>query len=195
MVKPYANDLRERVVDAVADGASCRAAAQRFGVAASTAITWVQLWRQTGSVRPRPQGGDHRSHRLEAHAAEILALVEAAPDVTLAEIADHLRKTCGLVVAPSTIWRLLDRHGMSFKKKPHTPASSSGLTSGSGVGPGSTARLIWSPTSWSSSTRPARRPRWPGVTAGPSGASVAGPRCPTAIGRPRPSQARSGWAA
>ena len=115
-MKPYANDLRERVVHAVADGASCRAAAQRFGVAASTALPWVQLWRQTGSVRPRPQGGDNRSQRLEAHAAEILALVHETPDTTLAEIVAHLGARHGLVVAPSTIWRLLDRHGMSFNK-------------------------------------------------------------------------------
>ena len=90
MVKPYSNDLRARVVRAVDEGASCRAAAARFGVAVSTAIKWVQRWRRTGSVRPQPQGGDNRSRRLEAHAAEILALVGETPDITLAEIADHL---------------------------------------------------------------------------------------------------------
>ena len=86
MVKPCSNDLRERVVDAVEGGASCRQAAARFGVAASTAIKWVQRWRRTGSVGPRPQGGDKRSQRIEAHAAEILTLIEATPDITLAEI-------------------------------------------------------------------------------------------------------------
>ena len=116
MVKPYSNDLRARVVRAVDGGASCRAAAERFGVAASTAIKWVQRWRRTGSFGPRPQGGDNRSQRIEAHAAEILALVHETPDITLAEIADHLHKRHGLVVAQSTVWRLLDRHRMSFKK-------------------------------------------------------------------------------
>jgi transposase len=116
MVKPYSNDLRARVVRAVEDGASCRAAAERFGVAASTAIKWVQGGRRTGSFRAQPQGGDNRSRRIEAHAEEILHLVAETPDTTLAEIADHLHKRHGLVVAPSTVWRLLDRHGMSFKK-------------------------------------------------------------------------------
>ncbi len=116
MVKPYSNDLRERVVRAVEDGASCRQAAARFGVAASTAIKWLQRWRQSGSPAPRPQGGDNRSQRIEAHAAEILALVQKTPDITLAEIVAHLDARHGLVVAPSTVWRLLDRHGMSFKK-------------------------------------------------------------------------------
>ncbi len=69
-----------------------------------------------GDVRPRPQGGDYRSQRIEAHGEEIVALVEGTPDITLAEIALHLDATHGLKVAESTVWRLLDRRGMTFKK-------------------------------------------------------------------------------
>jgi len=116
MTKPLSIDLRERLVSAVDGGMSRRSAAERFGVAASTAIKWVDRWRQAGHVRPRPLGGDKRSHRIEAHAGEILALVEATPDITLGEIAAHLEQTHGLKVAPSTVWRLLDRHDMTFKK-------------------------------------------------------------------------------
>lgn len=109
-------DLRRRVVAAVEDGVSCRAAAARFGVASSTAIKWLQQWRRTGGIEPRPRGGDKRSHRLEAHAAGILALIDETPDITLAEIVAHLQAQHELAVAPSTVWRLLDRHGLSFKK-------------------------------------------------------------------------------
>ncbi len=116
MARALSNDLRERVIDAVDGGMSRRAAAARFGVAVSTAIKWVRRWRESGSRRPRPQGGDKRSHRIEAHRAEILALIEASPDITLAEIANHLKVRHGLKVAQSTVWRLLDRHGMTFKK-------------------------------------------------------------------------------
>ncbi len=69
-----------------------------------------------GHVRPHPQGGDMRSCRIEAHAEEILALVDGTPDITLSEIALHLDATHGLKVAQSTVWRLLDRHAMTFKK-------------------------------------------------------------------------------
>ena len=116
MTKPLSIDLRERVIAAVEGGLSRRAAAARFGVAASSAIKWVDQWRRTGDVRPQRQGGDYRSHRIEAHAAEILALVDETPDITLAEIAAHLDAVHGLKVADSTVWRLLDRHGMTFKK-------------------------------------------------------------------------------
>ena len=116
MSRPLSDDLRKRLVAAVDGGMSRRAAAERFGVAASTAIHWVERWRQTGNVRPLPQGGDVRSHRIEAYAEEILSLIEETPDITLAEIVAHLHERHGLRVAQSTIWRLLDRRGMTFKK-------------------------------------------------------------------------------
>ena len=116
MTRPLSNDLRERLVLAVEGGMTRRSAAKRFGVAASTAIKWVDQWRRTGDVSARRQGGDNRSHRIEAHAEEILGLIEEKPDVTLLEISEHLEEVHGLKVAQSTVWRLLDRHGLSFKK-------------------------------------------------------------------------------
>jgi len=49
MPAPYSGDLRQRVADAVPDGASARSAAGRFGISVSTAIRWVQPWRAEGS--------------------------------------------------------------------------------------------------------------------------------------------------
>ena len=56
---------------------------------ASTAIRWVDQWRRTGDIGPRPQGGDHRSQRIGAHAEEFLAPVYEMPDITLVEVAAH----------------------------------------------------------------------------------------------------------
>ena len=116
MAKSLSIDLRERHVSVVEDAVSRRAAAKRFGVAASTAIKWVDRWRRTGTVEPRPRGGDHRSGRIEAHADEVLGLINDTPDITLEELAAHLDEVHGLRVAPSTVWRLLDRRGLTFKK-------------------------------------------------------------------------------
>jgi transposase len=116
MTKPLSNDLRSRVIEAVAGGMSCRGAAERFGVAASTAVKWMRRWRETGSWVARPQGGDKRSARIEAYAEEILGLVAEQVDVTLAEIADHLWREHGERFAQSTIWRFLYRHAMTLKK-------------------------------------------------------------------------------
>src|SRR5882757_9105781 len=76
MAKPLSPDLRLRIIRAVEDeGMSRRGAADRFGVAPSTAIELVNEWRSTGSCEAGAQGGDRRSARIEGHAAEILSLV------------------------------------------------------------------------------------------------------------------------
>ena len=116
MTKPLSTDLRQRLVWAVDGGMTRRMAGERFGVAASTAVRWVEQWRRTGSVQPRPQGGDKRSRRIEAHADEILALIDETPDMTLAEIAAHLEGSHGLRVALSTVWRFFERRGITLKK-------------------------------------------------------------------------------
>jgi transposase len=116
MTAPLSKDLRARLIAAVEGGQSRRAAAKRFGIAASTAIKWMERWQQEGHARPRAMGGDRHSHRMEVHAAEILTLIEATPDITLAEIAAHLEQVHGLQASLSSIWRLLDRHNMTFKK-------------------------------------------------------------------------------
>jgi transposase len=117
MAKPLSPDLRVRIIRAVEDeGMSCRGAAVRFGVAPSTAIGLVNHWQSTGTCEARVQGGDRRSARIENRAAEILGLVGATPDITLAEIADHLFEAHGERFVPSVIWRFFDRRNITFKK-------------------------------------------------------------------------------
>jgi transposase len=125
MTRALSDDLRKRVIEAVEGGMSRRAAAERFGIGPSTAIKWVQRWRATGSRAPQRSGGDVRSHRIDTFAEEIMALVERTPDITLAEIADHLAHSHGLRVAQSTIWRFFERHGVTYKNRRRTRASSS----------------------------------------------------------------------
>ncbi len=115
MPKSLSTDLRERLISAVEGGMSRRSAAKLFQVAPSTAMKWVDQKRRTGSVQPRARGCDHRSHRLEAYADEVVTLAKNS-DRTLAELADYIQQTHGLRVAPSSIWRLLDRHDMTYKK-------------------------------------------------------------------------------
>ena len=116
MTRPLSNDLRLRLIQAVALGSTCRAAAARFGIAPSTAVKLVRRWRDTGTSTPRPQGGDMGSERIETHADEILGLIAKQIDITLVEIAAHLEQTHAKRFAPSTIWRFLDRHAQTFKK-------------------------------------------------------------------------------
>ena len=53
MSKSYSCDLRERVVEAVESGASRHEAADRFEISVSSAVRWVQRWKETGSCAPK----------------------------------------------------------------------------------------------------------------------------------------------
>ena len=86
MPQVLSQDVRKRVVAAVDGGMSCRAAAARFGVSASSAIRWRQLVVQHGTPAAKPQGGDRGAVRVDAHAAFIPGAIEAKDDITLAEL-------------------------------------------------------------------------------------------------------------
>ena len=66
MTRALSQDLRDRVIAVVDGGMSCNRAAERFGVAISSAVRWVRAWRTEGRAEALPQGGDLRSHRIEA---------------------------------------------------------------------------------------------------------------------------------
>ncbi len=104
MSKALSVDFREWVVGAIAVGSSCQAAAERFGVSASSAIRWWAMLRAAGTVTPKALGGDRRSGRIEAHAGVILSLVDRTPEITLAEMRMELA-TAGVVVGIATLWR------------------------------------------------------------------------------------------
>jgi transposase len=117
MAKALSVDLRSRVVNAVEAGASCRAAAVRFGVGVSSAIRWVARARTRGDLTPDRRGGNHRSHRIDAHRDLVLEWIDAEPDLTLAEVAERLDRTVGYRPLPSVVCRFFRRHGVTRKKK------------------------------------------------------------------------------
>ena len=57
MHAPYPGELRMRVIDFVEGGGSRRGAAEQFEVSASSAIRWVQRFRENGTCEPTPRGG------------------------------------------------------------------------------------------------------------------------------------------
>ena len=136
MVQSLSVDLRRRVVAAVESGMSRRQAAARFGVGVSSAIRWVSQWRLTGDLSPKPRGG-RRPGRIEDHGALIMAWVEAAPDLTLQEIAARLEEAVGYRPPPSVVHGFFKRRGITRKKRRLTLPSRTDRTSHAGVRPGS----------------------------------------------------------
>ncbi len=116
MTKAYSQDLRERVILAVAqEGLSRRAAAARYRVSDATAVRWLQAWSR-GRRTPLAQGGDRRS-RLPAHRDWLLALIAAEDDLTLAAVAERLFAAHGVKADAPMLSRFYVGQGISFKKK------------------------------------------------------------------------------
>ena len=126
MGKPYGVDLRARVVAAIEGGASTRQAAARFSIGIATAGTWARLKRATGDIRPAKQGKP-KGAVLDAHADFILGALAKAPDTTLDEMVERLREDRGVTVVRTAVWKFLDRHGLTHKKRPPMPASKSAI--------------------------------------------------------------------
>jgi transposase len=127
MGRPYSMDLRERVIGAIEGGMSTRRAAARFAIGIATAGAWARLKRAKGDVSPTRQGKPKGSV-LDPHAGFIFALIEESRDITLEEIAARLSDERGLTVVTTAVWKFLDRHEMTHKKRPHMRASRSAPT-------------------------------------------------------------------
>lgn len=119
MVAPLSNDLRERVVGAVAAGESCRSVATRFGVSVSSVVKWSQRYRRSGSVSPGQMGG-HRKRLLEPHRAFIAERIAQTPQISLHGLKDELAVR-GVIVSHDAVWRFLRREGLRFKKNDVCP--------------------------------------------------------------------------
>jgi len=89
MPKPYSQDLRDRVIDAVERGGmSCRAAARRYEISESVAIKWLERYRREGS-----------------------------PDGTLQDLCNRLWSERGVKADTSMMSRFLRRIGVTLKKR------------------------------------------------------------------------------
>ena len=114
MGRPYSLDLRERALQALAAGATCRQVAATFKVSVSAVVKWSQRYRMTGSAAAKPMGGRRRLS-LAAHEEWLLARLAAKPDVTLRALVRELDAR-GVVTSYGAVWRTVHRAGISFKK-------------------------------------------------------------------------------
>lgn len=129
MARALSVDLRSRVLAAVWDGASHRQAAERFGVSAASVSRWrTQARLCGGEAQAGRQGGDQRSHRVEAQRGLILSLLAQTPDITIEELRQALAAR-GHRFGFGTIQRFFVRHAITRKKRRSTPASRTDRTS------------------------------------------------------------------
>ena len=126
-------DLRVRIFEARQGGETTAEVAERFAVSPAFVRRLMQRHRETGSLAPRTARRGPPP-RLAGRAADLRRLTAEHPDLTPAEVRDRL----GVVASPLTVWRMLRRLGLTFKKSPSGRPSRTARTwpaSGPGGGP------------------------------------------------------------
>src|SRR5215210_7882799 len=114
-MRPYSEDLRERVMAAIDRGERREEVAERFSVSVPTITRWVRRRRETGGLAAKPVPGPP--------AAKMGALMDALPgrlveraDATLAEQCAWWHERSGVRVSTATMSRALTRMGCTRKK-------------------------------------------------------------------------------
>src|SRR5512139_334499 len=122
-MKPYSQDLRERVIAALEAGDETQAEiADRFGVSKSTVEKWWYRWQATDSCAAFPiTHGPART--LAACEAVIRAEVQKHPDVTLAELCERVSTQRAVSASPSMMCRALQHLNLPRKKSRFTIAN------------------------------------------------------------------------
>lgn len=123
VMKPYSNDLRQRVLAAVKAGKQTQAAiATTFGISLSTLEKWWSAWqtKRQSSALPHRSGP---SRTLQPYEAFLRAEVKREPDVTLEELCTRVAKTHGVTASPSMMCRELDYLDLPRKKSRSMTAS------------------------------------------------------------------------
>ena len=118
MGRPHPMELRERVVAFVDEGHGHREAARHFRVSPKFVNELIKLRRETGSLKPRPQGNGGGNGKLAGVTGWIEARVAAKGEITLDELAAELAETHGIDVHRGTVWRVLRELGLTHKKRP-----------------------------------------------------------------------------
>ena len=109
-------ELRERAVAAVLEeGMSARAAAARFGLAATSVNRWVRRFRARGHVRADARSAGPSS-RVEAERDRIVRLLEARPELTSRALSEALAAE-GVRLDESTLRKFLRRHRMERRRR------------------------------------------------------------------------------
>lgn len=115
-MKPYSEDLRERVVAAVERGTKRSEVVETFAVSLPTLKRWLKQRRETGELAPKPIPGPpavKRDALLEALPAR---LAEHA-DATLEEHCTWWRETAKGEVSTATMSRAITALAWTRKKR------------------------------------------------------------------------------
>jgi transposase len=113
-------DLRERILTSYDrhEGTRLEIAA-RYRVSLGMVKKLLQQRRHTGDIRPRHYRSGRKPKILTRHEQRMRSLLKRKPDLTLKE----LRQSLGLDCTLPAIYYVLDRIGLTYKKRHSMPVS------------------------------------------------------------------------
>ena len=115
MARPYSNDFRQKVMEAIElDGLKKSEASQLFNISRNTINLWFQRKAQTGDVKPKPRQASQHNSKISDW-EKFRVFVKAHGDKTQEEMAQLWE----VPISQRTISRALRKIGNSRKKK-HT---------------------------------------------------------------------------
>jgi transposase len=109
----YSCDLRERVLADFDGGMGNEAVARKYRVSSRWVYKLRRQRQETGQIGPR-RGRTGPPRILAGEDERLAELVRRRPDATLRELRDELGRPLSLV----TVWRALQRLGLTLKKSP-----------------------------------------------------------------------------
>lgn len=113
-MQSYSQDLRDRVLRALARGDGPSVIARRFEVSRFYVYQVRDREQQTG-VRSSFQIGGHRRSRVEEAEPTLRRWIAAEPGLTLEQLRERLAAQ-GITVKVGALWHQLNKWNLTFKK-------------------------------------------------------------------------------
>ena len=124
-METYSMEFRIAAAKAYDECGSSIEVAERMGCSASWVRRLIRRRTLTDSLEPLPHKHPDTRKLREAGLEQLRRLIEARPDLTLAELAEAL----GGGASVPTVWRATRKLKLTLKKSPRTPPSRTGPTS------------------------------------------------------------------
>lgn len=114
-MRPFSEDLRERIVARREAGESAEAISKLFGVSIRSVQRYYRRYCERGSVAADKKGKPEGS-KLDAHREQISEWIRQEPGLTLEQLRERCASELKVSVHHTTLLRVLRRWGYRYKK-------------------------------------------------------------------------------
>jgi len=121
MANPLSKELREKIVSAYERGlGTIKEVAEIFSITERTVAKYLQIYRETGDLTPKPLPG-RPPILTDENLTIIKKIILLNKDGTLQDFRDAFENKTGIYVAISTMQNACEKLDMNRKKKVFTP--------------------------------------------------------------------------